>query len=49
MIDIYVPSYKRPNAPVIRKLISAGIPFTIVLDHDKIGRRRVVVLDDRSD
>lgn len=35
MIDIYVPSYKRPNAPVIRKLISAGIPFTIVLDHEK--------------
>lgn len=33
MLDIYVPSYKRKNAPVIRRLISAGIPFTIVLDH----------------
>lgn len=35
MIDIYVPSYNRPNAPVIRKLINAGIPFTIVLDHEE--------------
>lgn len=33
MLDIYVPGYKRPNAVVVRKLISAGIPFTIVLDH----------------
>ena len=33
MMDIYVPSYNRPNAPVIRKFIEAGIPFTIVLDH----------------
>lgn len=33
MLDIYIPSYKRKGAPVIKKLISAGIPFTIVLDH----------------
>lgn len=33
MMDIYVPSYNRPNAPVIRKFIESGIPFTIVLDH----------------
>lgn len=33
MLDIYVPSYKRKNAIVIRRLIEARIPFTIVLDH----------------
>lgn len=33
MMDIYIPSYNRPNAPVIRKFIEAEIPFTIVLDH----------------
>lgn len=35
MIDIYIPSYKRPDAPLIKKLIEAGIPFTIVLDHNE--------------
>lgn len=34
MLDIYIPSYQRPNAPVIKKLVSAKIPFTIVLDHE---------------
>lgn len=33
MIDIYVPSYKRPNAPLIKKFHDASVPFTIVLDH----------------
>lgn len=33
-MDIYIPSYKRPNAPLIRKFSAAKIPFTIVLDHE---------------
>lgn len=32
-LDIYVPSYKRKDAPLIKKLQDAGLPFTIVLDH----------------
>lgn len=35
MLDIYIPGYKRPDAPVVRKLAEARIPFTIVLDHEK--------------
>ena len=35
MLDIYVPSYKRKNAPLIKKLIDAKLPFTIVLDHEQ--------------
>lgn len=35
MIDIYIPSYKRPDAPLIKKMVDAGIPFTIVLDHQE--------------
>lgn len=34
-LDIYVPSYKRKDAPLIKKLIQAEIPFTIVLDHEQ--------------
>ena len=34
MLDIYVPSYKRPDAPLIKKLIEAKLRFTIVLDHE---------------
>lgn len=34
MIDIYIPSYKRPDAPLIKKMVDAEIPFTIVLDHE---------------
>ena len=34
-LDIYVPSYKRRDAPLIKKLIQAEIPFTIVLDHEQ--------------
>lgn len=33
MLEIYVPSYQRPNAPLIKQLIDAEISFTIVLDH----------------
>lgn len=33
-LQIYIPSYNRPNAPLIKKLMDAGIPFTIVLDHE---------------
>ncbi len=33
MLDIYVPGHKRTDAPLIKKLIEAAIPFTIVLDH----------------
>ena len=35
MIDIYIPSYKRKNAPLIRKLIQTSLHFTIVLDHEE--------------
>lgn len=34
-LDIYVPSYKRKDASLIKKLILADIPFTIVLDHEQ--------------
>lgn len=34
MIDIYIPAYKRPNAILLQRLAEAGIPFTIVLDHE---------------
>lgn len=33
-IQIYIPSYNRPNAPLIRRLKEACLPFTIVLDHE---------------
>lgn len=34
-LDIYVPSYKRKDAGLIKKLIEADLPFTIVLDHEQ--------------
>lgn len=32
-LQIYIPSYKRPNAPLIKKIKEAGLPFNIVIDH----------------
>ena len=32
-LQIYIPSYKRPNAPLIKKIKEAGLTFTIVIDH----------------
>lgn len=35
MLDIYIPSYKRPNGELIKTLHGANIPFTIVLQTEE--------------
>lgn len=48
-LQIYIPSYKRPNAPLIRKLKEAGLPFTIVLDHKEDMETYKFLCDEKTD
>lgn len=32
-MKLFIPSYNRPDAPLIKKFVGAGVPFYIVLDH----------------